>query len=179
MLPYRAASVKHLPNWQSLQFYLKNCELDIRRVTINTPISLPFIFIGRSMPSLYNPFAWIWSWLQGQKTLYGQYPYDIVIVELGVDAPGDMLVFKKLLHVDICVITAISEEHMEFFENVDAVATEEMTVAQFSDVLVVNADDIAEKYLADLIPHGKEIHSYGFGHAEYKISAGKSQTAGL
>jgi len=137
----------------------------------NTPISIPFIFIGREMPTLYNPFAWVWAWLQGQKVLHSQYPYDVAVMELGVDAPGDMTVFKKLIHPSISVVTAISEEHMEFFESVDAVAAEELTISQFSDSLLVNADDINDKYLEKYIPADREIHSYGFGHAEYKISA--------
>ena len=144
----------------------------------NTPISLPFIFISRPMPALYNPMAWIWAWLQSQKVLHSHCPYDIVVVELGVDAPGDMQVFKSLLKPDISVITAVSEEHMEFFDSVDAVAAEELTLAQFSDVLVVNADDVAEKYLESFIPTEKEVHSYGFKHAEYKISAEPNKPSG-
>lgn len=145
----------------------------------NTPISLPFIFIGRAMPALYNPLAWAWAWLQGQKVMHSNYPYDVAVVELGVDAPGDMAAFKKLLKPFISVVTAVSEEHMEYFESVDAVAAEELTIAQFSDTLVVNADDIDDKYLEAFVPANKEIHSYGFGHAEYKISAEQAKSGYL
>jgi UDP-N-acetylmuramoyl-tripeptide--D-alanyl-D-alanine ligase len=140
----------------------------------NTPISIPLIFTGREMPSLYNPFSWIFAWLHGQRVLHSKYPYDVVVVELGTDAPGDIPHFESLIHPKISVITAVAEEHMEFFKTLDAIAAEELSVANFSDIVVINSDDIAERYLEAYIPKTKEVHSYGFGHAEYKISVTKN-----
>jgi UDP-N-acetylmuramoyl-tripeptide--D-alanyl-D-alanine ligase len=137
----------------------------------NTPISIPFIFIGREMPSLYNPFSWFWAWLKGHRVLKKNYPYDIVVVELGTDAPGDIEQFRKLLHPKITVITAVAEEHMEFFKTLEAVAKEELAVAGYSEQLVVNSDDIKEEYLERYIASDKQVHSYGFKHSEYKISS--------
>jgi len=138
----------------------------------NAPISVPLIFTGRTMPSLYNPFSWASAWLHGQKVLHNEYPYDVILLELGIDSPGDMAVFKDLLRPKISVVTAVADEHMEFFKTLDAVAAEELAVAEFSDVLVINSDDIPEKYL-NQFTKDKEIHSYGFGHAEYKITSNK------
>lgn len=137
----------------------------------NTPISVPFIFLGRDLPPLKNPFAWFAAWLAGQKIVYGQFNYDIVVVELGTDKPGDIIDFKKLLKIDIAVVTAISEEHMEFFDNLEAVAREELSVAEFAKTLVINTDDVDQKYLDMYLNQNQQTHSYGFDHAEYKISA--------
>lgn len=136
----------------------------------NAPISIPLIFTGREIPSLYNPFSWALAWLHGQRVLHGNYLYDVVVVELGTDAPGDIPNFESLIHPKISVITAVAEEHMEYFRTLDVVASEELSVANFSDIVIINSDDIAEKYLEQYISKTKEIHSYGFDHAEYKIS---------
>lgn len=137
----------------------------------NTPISLPFIFLGRSLPALKNPFGWMAAWLSGQKIVWGKYPYDVVVVELGTDKPGDILDFKKILHPDISVITAISPEHMQLFGTLDAVAKEELGVVQFSDAIVYNADDIAPEYIATYIGDNPTAYSYGYGDAQYKIAS--------
>jgi UDP-N-acetylmuramyl pentapeptide synthase len=141
----------------------------------NTPISIPFVFTGREMPSLYNPFSWFWAWHKGQKTLRRKYPYDIVVVELGTDSPGDIANFKQLLHPKITVVTAVAEEHMEFFKDLEAVAKEELGVADYSEQLVINADDIQEEYLEKYVSKDVPMHSYGFKHAEYKITTSASE----
>ena len=137
----------------------------------NTPISIPFIFTGREMPSLRNPFSWASAWLAGWKVLHSGFPYEVVVVEFGTDAPGDIEHLKSLLTPDITVLTAISEEHMEFFKTLDAVAKEEMTVAEFSDTLVINADDVNKKYIDKHLFKDKRAYSYGFSATDYKITA--------
>jgi UDP-N-acetylmuramoyl-tripeptide--D-alanyl-D-alanine ligase len=145
----------------------------------NTEISVPFIFLGRSLPNLYNPFGWIGAWLHGQKILKKGLDYDVVVVEIGTDSPGDVIKFQKFLHPSISVVTAVSEEHMEFFPDIEAVASEELSIAKYSDALLVNSDDIDEDYLQKYIPRGVEVHSYGFTHAEYKIAAQRRKNLGF
>lgn len=139
----------------------------------NTEISVPFIFLGRSLPNLYNPFGWFAAWQHGQILLRIGLDYDVVIVEIGTDSPGDVIKFQNFLHPTISVVTAVSEEHMEFFPDLEAVAEEELSIANYSDVLLVNADDITEEYLQKYVPRGVELHSYGFEHAEYKVAVTK------
>lgn len=139
----------------------------------NTPISVPFVFLGRELPSLKNPFAWFFAWYKGQTIVHGKFPYDIVVIELGTDKPGDIIEFKNSLKVDIAVVSAISEEHMEFFENLEAVAREELSVSKFSKSLVINSDDVQQEFIDMYIEDNKEIRSYGFDHSEYKITASR------
>lgn len=136
----------------------------------NTEISVPFIFLGRSLPNLYNPFGWYSAWLHGQKILRKGLAYDVVVVEIGTDYPGDVIKFQNFLRPNISVVTAVSEEHMEFFPDLEAVAKEELSIANYSDALLVNADDIAEEYLVKYVPRNVELHSYGFNHSEYKLA---------
>lgn len=137
----------------------------------NTPISVPFIFLGRSLPPLKNPFGWLAAWVAGQKIIWGKYPYDVVVVELGTDKKGDILDFKKILHADIAVITAVSDEHMELFGTLDAVAEEELGIVQLCDNLVFDKDDIAQNYLAKYIPESLKSYSYGFNNSQFNIIA--------
>jgi UDP-N-acetylmuramoyl-tripeptide--D-alanyl-D-alanine ligase len=136
----------------------------------NTPISIPFIFTDREMPSLYNPFSWGLAWLAGWRVLHGEFPYDLVIVELGTDAPGDIANLKSLINPDITVVTAVSEEHMEFFKTLDAVAAEELGVVEYSDTLIINSDDIDKKYIKEYLTPDKRAYTYGFTSTDYKIT---------
>lgn len=145
--------------------------VQVQNGNYNTPISVPFIFTGRSLPSLYNPFAWFWAWAVGQKYVWSAYPYDVVIVELGTDKPGDIAAFKASLHPDITVITAVSEEHMEFFGTLDAVAAEELSVSEFSDKLVLNSDDVALEYISKYITDTTKMQTFGYATADYTINA--------
>jgi UDP-N-acetylmuramoyl-tripeptide--D-alanyl-D-alanine ligase len=135
----------------------------------NTPISIPFIFTGQVMPSLYNPFSWAKAWLKGRQVLKKEYPYDIVVIELAIDTPGDMEVFKNLIHPDISVMTAVCEEHMEFFKTLDAVAEEELLLADFSDIFVFNQEDVDKKFLDKYIPTSTATKSYGLNSGQYKV----------
>lgn len=141
----------------------------------NTPISVPFIFLDRSLPNIYNPFGWLAAWWHGRSLLRGPKPFDIVVVELGTDAPGDVAYYEHLLQPDIAVVTAVSEEHMEFFADLDAVAAEELSVHSYAKRLIVNADDIEKDYLEKYLPKGTLVRTYGFEHAQYRLATRRLQ----
>lgn len=124
----------------------------------NDIVSVPLIFFGRSLPGIYNPFAWLVAFLGNERALRQHYPYEVVVVELGTDAPGQIKQFKKYIDADIAVITAITPEHMEFFEDLGAVAKEELSVTQFSQRVLANKDLIPPEYLEDL---AEQVVSYG------------------
>lgn len=133
----------------------------------NEIISVPLVFFGHPMPPLWNIFVWFKIIFQNEFQIYFKYPFDIVVIELGTDAPGQISEFRKYLHLDVAVITAVSEEHMEFFENIANVAEEEWSVSFFSDLIFANKD------LCRTIPENtdhKKIVFYGkeFGSV-YKI----------
>jgi len=131
----------------------------------NDRVTVPLIFFGINEPSLYNVVAWIKVFGITQSEIAMPYPYDVVVVELGTDGPGQMEQFAYI-KPDITVVTAISEEHMEFFGTMDKVAKEELSVFAFSKQVLVNGDDIPGKYLA-----GKEF-------IEYSLESNKAQYYG-
>lgn len=129
--------------------------------------SVPLIFFGLPLPMLLNPFDWLKVFLRIEKQLRQPYPYEIVVIELGTDGPGQLEKFRKYLQADIGILTAIAPEHMEFFKDLDAVAREELQISRLSNSLFVNKDLCAEAYLEQI---GKPYISYGIKNpADYRV----------
>jgi UDP-N-acetylmuramoyl-tripeptide--D-alanyl-D-alanine ligase len=116
----------------------------------NDILSVPLVFFGHSMPSLLNPFAWFRLFLDNAAQIAGEYPYDVVVVELGTDRVGQIAEFKKYLHLDYAVVTALVPEHMAYFRDMQAVADEELSVMTYADKVIYNADLVDEAYRAPL-----------------------------
>ena len=66
------------------------------------------------MPNLWDIWQWLVILIKNEFQIFGEFPFDFVVVELGTDAPGQISQFRKYLHLDIAVLTAIAPEHMEF-----------------------------------------------------------------
>lgn len=131
----------------------------------NDLVTVPLIFFGQDLPSLLNPFAWLKVFRRNARQIRSDYPYDVVVVELGTDFPGNIIQFQAYMECDITVVTAITPEHMEFFSNLDEVADEELSVGVYSQQLVVNTDLCSPHYLDVPIP----VRSFGTSAAEYEI----------
>lgn len=122
----------------------------------NDIISVPLVFFGQEMPPLWNFFAWVWLIIKNEFQIYFWFPFDFVVVELGTDAPGQIIQFKKYLHLDIAVVTAVTPEHMEFFETVEKVAEEEWSVRFFADKIFANRD------LCQVLPKDLNLNQVSF-----------------
>lgn len=120
----------------------------------NDRVTVPLVFFGLTQPSLFNPFAWMRVFGHIAASLHEPYPYDVVVIELGTDGPGQMQQFDYL-RPDLTVLTAISPEHMEHFGTIDAVAAEECSVFDYSRLVLAGVDDIAPKYLV-----GRQFTAY-------------------
>ena len=129
----------------------------------NDRVSVPLVFFGETMPSLFNIFAWLGVLGRMSRQVKQDYGYDVVVVELGTDGPGQMADFAYI-QPDITVLSAISPEHMLQFGTIDAVASEELEVSNYSWQLLVNVADVDAKYL-----DGISYKSYGVGQpADYQ-----------
>lgn len=131
----------------------------------NDRVTVPLVFFGLKEPNLYNVFAWLKVFGVTQSEIAMPYPYDVVVVELGTDGPGQVEQFAYL-KPSVTVVTAVSAEHMEYFGTLDAVATEELQVFNFSKQVLVNADDIAGEYLA-----GREFADYSLISSQARYQA--------
>lgn len=130
----------------------------------NEITSVPLIFFGHAMPRLWNAFAWLKIIFSNEIQIVFKYPYEVVVVELGTDAPGQISQFRKYLHLDIAVVTAIAYEHMEFFGSLEEVADEEWSVSHFSGIVFANRDlcSVAPENLDNrkVVYYGKELSAY-------------------
>lgn len=132
----------------------------------NDIVTVPLIFFGQTLPSLLNPIAWTRVFLANEKQITGAYPYDVVVVELGTDGPGQIAKFSRYLKLDMAVVSSLAYEHMEFFADIDAVAHEELAVQQLSDEIIANADLCDQKYLATIT---KPLSTFGRQQGTYTI----------
>jgi UDP-N-acetylmuramoyl-tripeptide--D-alanyl-D-alanine ligase len=134
----------------------------------NDRLTVPLIFFGQGQPGMYNLFAWRKILRQNKQQLEKNYPYDIVVVELGTDGPGQLEKFAYL-RPDLTVITAIADEHMEQFKTLDAVAKEELKPIVYSEQILLNVDDIPGEYLPQT-----SHQAYGLQAGDYTIAERKS-----
>jgi UDP-N-acetylmuramoyl-tripeptide--D-alanyl-D-alanine ligase len=133
----------------------------------NHLVTVPLVFFGDSTPNILNPFAWFWIFAKNEVRIRKRYPYEVVVLELGTDGPGQIEMFKRYLKVDIGVLTAITPEHMQFFSDMDAVAKEELAIADLCEKFLANAD-MAGKYLK--IAQKKAL-TYGINEpSDYRLS---------
>jgi len=122
----------------------------------NVDLTVPLVLFGHELPGLFNIPAWIRIWFKNRRIIaQKEFPYDVAVLELGTDEPGQIAQFAYV-KPDVVVVTAVSPEHMEFFQTLDAVAEEELTALSFAKKALVNIDDVDAAYLK-----GKKFISYG------------------
>lgn len=132
-------------------------------------MSAPLAIVGIEQPEGAGSFK---AWREVLKAINlrinEEKDVDVIVQELDADAPGAIAAFERYLRPDIAVVTAVSEEHMGRFGTLEAVAREVLSVAKFSELTVVNRDDVDAKYASFADTHN--IDTYGIGEkAEYRL----------
>lgn len=136
----------------------------------NTPMSVPVAILGIDYPegNVHSIGAWLSVFRAARQRIKSPTGVDVIIQEIGADHPGDIAHFGTYLKPHIGVVTAVTPEHMEFFSTIDAVAQEELTAANFSQLAIINRDDIDGRYAALLT--NTNLDTYGTtGVAEYRF----------
>lgn len=133
----------------------------------NTHMSAPLAILGIPYPeNIKSVSEWRKVFRAAEARILQPADVDIIIQELGADQPGDIDQFGRYLHPDIAIVTAITPEHMEFFKTMDAVAHEELVAANFSQLAIINRDDIDGQYATFLT--NPNVTTYGTSEsAEY------------
>ena len=135
----------------------------------NSEISVPMAILGIEMASkLHSISQWFTVFRAARRRVKQPTDVDVIIQELGTDHPGDIAAFGTYLVPDIALVTAITPEHMEFFGSIEAVAQEEMSIAQFSRMVLINRDDVEGRFAA--YETNPNFSTYGTtGAAEYRF----------
>jgi UDP-N-acetylmuramoyl-tripeptide--D-alanyl-D-alanine ligase len=149
----------------------------------NDVLSSPLAILGVDYPkNIRDVGQWMKVFKAAKQRIKDPTDVDVIVQELGSDRIGQVPHFRTYLHPDIGVVTAVSAEHMEFFKTVDNVAAEELSVANFSELALINKDDIDGIYAKHL--KNAKVNTYGTSaSAEYHFismdSAAKEGNVGL
>lgn len=126
----------------------------------NTDMSSPLAILGIEYPeNIRSIVSWLSVFRAAKDRIKMPTDVDVIVQELGSDRIGQVSYFGTYLNPDISVITAISPEHMEYFKTMDAVAREELSIANFSKWILINRDDIDGEYAKYLT--SSNVNTYG------------------
>ncbi|MFT7644653.1 MAG: UDP-N-acetylmuramyl pentapeptide synthase [Candidatus Paceibacteria bacterium] len=105
-----------------------------------------------------NPFVWLVNIIDGFFIAFFSQDYpEVLVLETGIDRPGDMGKLARWLHPDIVVLTLLPSvpAHVEYFTSPEAVVTEKMKLVSAMNpngVLVYNNDDtVIQTQLSEVI----------------------------
>lgn len=135
----------------------------------NTHMSAPLGILGIDYPeNIRSVGQWIRVFVAAHQRIRQPADVDVIVQELGADNPGDIAHFGTYLKPDIGVVTAVTPEHMEFFGSIEAVAQEELALANFSELAIINRDDIDGRFANFLT--NQNVDTYGTtAAAEFRI----------
>lgn len=137
----------------------------------NSELSAPLAMLGVTYPDNIRSLGqWRTVFRAVRQRIKQPADVDVVVQELGTDAPGQIPHFGTYLNPDIAVITSVSPEHMEFFGTLEAVAAEELAAANFSKTALINRDDVAGMFANNIT--NPNINTYGTTDmAEYRFES--------
>jgi len=131
----------------------------------NNEIGLPLTILGLESPGR-SLIGWFKVVVLAGKLIYQtdpNYP-EFIVLEMGVDHPGDMDYLLSIVRPAIGVITVIGQAHLEFFGSQDNIAKEKgklITSLPSDGWAILNADDRRVSSMAD--NSQAKIITYGFG----------------
>ncbi len=133
----------------------------------NNEIGVPLTVIGADSPGR-NMLGWASVFLRALRLILVKdrnYPA-VVVLEMGVDRPGDMKYLKSMVKCRMGIITAIGHSHLEFFASLEEIQKEKAELIDFTDKdakAVLNCDD--ERVREIMERSGEKAITYGFDPA--------------
>lgn len=137
--------------------------------SFNSDIGVALTVLG--LPNAWNnPFSWIKNMFDGALHAFfpSNYP-EVLVLEMGVDRPGDMKRLTSWISPDIVVVTRFSDVpvHVEYFASPEQIIEEKMTLVHAlkpNGVFIYNNDDDRiQPYLGD-------VRQQAFGFSRYSQS---------
>jgi len=144
----------------SQEFYIRKSDK-----SYNSEFGVPLTIIG-AKSAFNNMFKWFLIFLKGVKLLIVKHDYpEMLILEVGVDRPGDMSKLTSWLKPDRAVITGFGNTpvHIEFFKNIDEIIKEKAKLIRdftSDNYTVLNGDDVKSRELKDKTK--ANVITYGF-----------------
>jgi len=129
----------------------------------NNEIGLPLTIIGVESPGR-NLFGWLKVFIYSLKLILVKdknYP-QVLVLEMGVDRPGDMDYLTSIAPVNVGVVTAVSYSHLEYFGSIVNIKKEKQVLIEKLDakgLAVLNFDNEYTREMAEVSK--ARILSYG------------------
>ena len=111
----------------------------------NNEIGLPLTILGTESPGR-NLFGWLSVFLKAWNLILikdKSYP-QVLVLEMGVDRPGDMDYLTNIAPVNVGVVTAVSHSHLEYFGSVVNIKKEKQVLIEKLDakgLAILNFDN--------------------------------------
>lgn len=130
----------------------------------NNEIGIPLTVLG-SKSGGCSPFRWAWIGMRwfGYVLFPFRYP-EVLVLEMGVDRPGDMEYLLSIVSIDIGVFTQVSESHIEYFGSLHNIAKEKgklIASLPVSGFAILNADDTRVSRFREKTK--AKVLTFGFG----------------
>jgi len=129
----------------------------------NNEIGLPLAIFGEQSPGK-SFIGWMcvgFSWVR--QIIFDAHHPEVLVLEMGVDRPGDMEYLLSIVQPAIGVITGVFSSHLEYFGNIRSIAREKGKLIHMlskNGVAVLNADN---SYTVSMLKKTKaRTITYGF-----------------
>jgi len=135
----------------------------------NSEIGVPLSVLGLHN-AWSNPILWFRNIFNGLLQIIFPYNYPkILILEMGVDRPGDMKKLTSWIKPDIVVLTRLPEVpvHVEYFSSPEEVVKEKLVLVEAlkdNGILIFNNDDEQVRQAAT------SIRQKSFSYSRYSLS---------
>ncbi len=155
----------------------------------NNEIGLPLSIIGKESPKK-NVLAWILLFFKAFCLILfksKKYP-QILILEMGVDRPGDMKYLCNISQPTIAVITAVGHSHIQYFGSKQKIKEEKQNLVKSlpaNGLAILNCDDDLVCQMSDVARC--KVLKYGFlekndliaQDLKYNLEMGNYEISGL
>lgn len=153
----------------------------------NNELGLPLTIIGEESAGKCL-FGWILIFLKGLRLILIKdlnYP-EVLVLEMGVDRPGDMAYLCSIVKPEVGIETAVSYAHLEYFGNINNIKKEKQVLIENVDnkgLSVLNYDDELTREMgkvsrAKVVTYGLQSGadlqaqdiSYNFSKGDYDLA---------
>ncbi len=135
----------------------------------NNEIGVPLSIIDCQVPSK-SLWAWTKVFAKALKLILikdKNFP-EILVLEMGVDRPGDMEYLTKIVQCDVGVVTSVGPSHFEYFDSIDKIKKEKSVLIKNlkeGGYAILNYDDPKVREMSEIST--SRIITYGFEQGSF------------